>query len=58
MERSRHILSADETRAVYQMHMLDILMGVLASHLQENGEAEQKLQEAWSTSPKSLLLTL
>ncbi len=46
LERSRHILAADETKAVYQMRMLDILMGVVASHLQENGPAEKNLQEA------------
>lgn len=37
LERSRHILAANETKAVYQMRMLDILMGVVTSHLQENG---------------------
>jgi LuxR family maltose regulon positive regulatory protein len=46
LERSRRILAADETKAVYQMRMLDILMGGLASHLQANGEAEQHLREA------------
>jgi LuxR family maltose regulon positive regulatory protein len=46
LERSRRILAADETKAVYQMRMLDILMGVLASHLKEIGPAEENLEEA------------
>jgi ATP/maltotriose-dependent transcriptional regulator MalT len=46
LEGARQILSADETKAVYQMRMLDILMGALASHLEETGPAEQNLKQA------------
>lgn len=46
LDRSRTILAAEETRAVYQMHMLDILMGVVVTHLEEDEAVERNLQEA------------
>jgi ATP/maltotriose-dependent transcriptional regulator MalT/DNA-binding SARP family transcriptional activator len=46
LDRSRAILAAEETRAVYQMHMLDILMGGLVSHLEEDEAVERNLQAA------------
>jgi two-component SAPR family response regulator len=46
VDRSLQVLSADEVRAEYHLHLISVLYGFISSHLRQNGSVEEDLQKA------------